>query len=94
MAQCYVEQELQASNGGVQGDGRGARVHQVQLIAAQVLGRGGVWGTPQILCKSADCSDIGLLRLGREFAHVHVLQHALTQWRYRVIGRFHGCAPV
>lgn len=73
MAQSHVKQKLQASDGGVEGDGGCARVHQVQLVAAQVLGSSSIGGSPQMFCKSANCADIGLLRLGRELAHMHVL---------------------
>ena len=82
MAQRHIKQKLQACDGGVEGDGRGSRVHQVELIEPKIFRSGRVRGASQVLCKSADRADIGLLCLGRELAHAHVLQHALAQWRY------------
>jgi hypothetical protein len=81
VTQSHIEQKLQSRDGGIKGHGRGARVDQVQLIAPQIFCCGSVRGAPQILCKSADRSDVGVPRLGRELAHTHILQHALTQRR-------------
>ena len=84
MAQCYIKQKLQASDGGVERDGRCACVNQMQLIAPQILCGGSVRGAPQLLGESAYRPDIGFPCLGRELAHAHILQHALTQRRYRL----------
>jgi len=75
------EQEVQAHDGGVERDGGGALVNQVQLETTQVFIGGGVRGSAQKLCKLTHRTDVGRLGLGFELAHPHVLGHALAQWR-------------
>lgn len=74
-----VEEELQSNDRGVERNRRGAAIHQVQLIVPQVLDARRVRRTTQIRSEPLDGAKIAALRLGIEFAHPHVVDHALAQ---------------
>ena len=76
-----VEEELQAGDRRVKRDRRGALLDQVQLEATQVLGARSVGRALKKDSELAYRTNIAGLRLGLELAHVHVLEHALTQRR-------------
>jgi hypothetical protein len=67
---------------------------QMQLIAAQILGRGGVRRTPEEPGELPHPADVAALGLLGELAQPHVLDHALTQRTDWPMLDTHGSAPV
>jgi hypothetical protein len=62
--QRVLEQELQAAEGVIDRDRRGAVIDHVQLVEPQILGSRSVGGSLEISCKLPHCADIADLRLG------------------------------
>ena len=56
-------------------------IDQVQLVAPQILDRGRVGRAPKKGGELPHDADVVALRLVRELAHPHVVDHALTQRR-------------
>ena len=51
----------------------------VQLVTADIIGRGHVWALPQKDGKAPDVTDIIVLGVDAQAAHQHVLLHALAE---------------
>ncbi|MDH6147446.1 hypothetical protein OKW46_001368 [Paraburkholderia sp. WSM4179] len=66
----------------------------MQLVAPQVLDRGGVGPAPEKSGELTDHADITGLRLRCELAHAHVVDQALAQRTDILAGVSHGSAPV
>src|SRR5471032_1248722 len=94
MIDRHVKEELQTGDGGVERDWRCALVYQVQLIAPQIFSAGRIGRAPKKHFEPTHGTDIVLLRLGRELAHAHVVDHPLAQRAGGTDLRFHGLAPV
>ena len=90
----YVEEELEADDGGIQRRGRRAGVDEVQLIVAQIIDGRRVGRASEILREVADRADVSALRLGAELAYPQVVEHALPQRADASVGCSHGLAPV
>src|ERR1700735_3390348 len=88
-----VEEELKSRDRGVERDGRGAAINEVQLEVAQILDRGGIRRSAQIACQLPNRTHVRRLRVGCELAQPHVLQHPLTQRGNLSSGIVHGSAP-
>ena len=73
-----VEEELQARDGGVDGDRRGATIDHVQLEAPQILSAGGVRSALEEGGQAVDGANVGGLGRATERAHAHVVEHALA----------------
>ena len=74
-----LEEELQAGDRGIERDRRDSVIHQMQLIAPQILDTGGVGRAPEKPGKLAHRANVVALRLVRELAHAHVVDHAPAQ---------------
>ena len=92
--ECDLEEELQSADRGIERDRRGAAINQVQLVAPQILDRGRVRGGAEKTGEPDNCADLVGLRLGRELAHPHVVDHALAQCCDVLCRLSHGSAPV
>jgi hypothetical protein len=66
----------------------------MQLKTAQIFVDGRLRRSTQKLGKLASGSKVRFSRPGHEFAHAHILNHALAQWGSAWCRCFHGCAPV
>jgi hypothetical protein len=89
-----LEEVLQPGEGRVQRDRRGPLIDQVQLEATQILDSGGVGRASQEGGQIANGADVGFLRLVLQFAHAHVVDHALALRRDGLSRGVHGSAPV
>jgi hypothetical protein len=69
-------------------------VDQMQLIAPQVLDRGGAGRAPEESGELTDHADITGLRLRCELAYAHVVDQALAQRTDIPAGVSHGSVPV
>jgi hypothetical protein len=79
VADRELEEELQCGDRRVERDRRDTLNNQVQLVAAQILVAGRVGRATQKCGQPPHGTDVCVLGLGRELAHPHVLDHALTQ---------------
>lgn len=62
-------EELRPGDRRIEGDGRNAVIDQVQLIAPQVLDRGGIGRAPGKVSEPQHDADVVGLGLGIELAH-------------------------
>jgi len=76
-----LEEELQSGDRSIERDRRDAAIDQVQLVAPQILHAGAVGRAPKEAGKLAHRANVVALRLVREFAHPHVVDHAPAQRR-------------
>jgi hypothetical protein len=76
-----LEEELQPRDCSIERHRRGAEIDQVQLVTPQILDRGRVGRTAKKSSELPHHADITALRLVRELAHPHVIDHALPQRR-------------
>ena len=84
----HLEKEPQRRDRRVQADPGDTALAEVQLIAAQILRRGGIRGTPKEAGEILHPADVPALGLLRELAQAHVLDHALTQGADRLYARY------
>jgi hypothetical protein len=76
-----LEEELQPGDRRIERHRRDPVIDQVQLVAPQILNRGGVRCAPKVGGESLHPAKVVALRLLRQLAHPHVVDHALTQRR-------------
>jgi hypothetical protein len=75
----HSEEEPQRRHGRVDGRWPHAGLGQMQLEQAQLFRRRDIGGAIEKDREPLDGTDVLALRIGREPAHAHVFEHALTQ---------------
>ena len=76
--QGHGEEKPQCGDRAVERRTGAAMLNQVQLVAAQILRRGGIGRAAEEAGEVDHREDIMALGLVREFAHPHVIEHALA----------------
>jgi hypothetical protein len=92
--ECHLEEEPQHRHRGVDGWWLNAGRAQMQLEAAQILGRRRVRGSTQKGRQLLDSADVVTLRIGCEPAQAHVFEHALAQRADGLLAHWGSCLEV